>query len=153
MMLRGYRGGDARLLSGPWLAGELLGLPVRGRPPLAEEATVEPPRDGSVELCIAPGAAFVRYSELDWTARRARLEIGIRPEAVDATAMLLKTAVAHGFHVLNLHRLYGWVTPAADPPLPVLAGAGFQREASVPSGNWLDGAAVERQIWGAVRRD
>jgi hypothetical protein len=153
MMLRGYRGGDARLLSGPWTAGELLGLPVHGRPPMLEDAAVEPPRDATVELCIAPGAAFVRFSELDWTARRARLEIGMRPEAVDAVAMLLKTAVAHGFHVLNLHRLYGWVTPAADPPLAVLGDAGFQREAAVPSGNWFDGAAVERQIWGAVRRD
>lgn len=153
MMLRGYRGGDARLLSGPWLAGELLGLPVPGRPALAEPAAVEAPRDDTVEVCIAPGAAFVRFSEFDWAARRARLEIGLQPEAVDAVAMLLKTGVAHGFHVLNLHRLYGWVTPAAAPPVSVLTDAGFQLEARVPSGNWFDGAPVERQIWGAVRGD
>jgi hypothetical protein len=153
MMLKGYRGGDAHLLTGPWLPGELLGLPSPDRPALTEDVTVEPPTDHTTELCVAPGAAFVRFAELDWVNRRARLEIGIQADAVDAAAMLLKTAVAHGFHVLNLHRLYGWVTPALDPPRSVLDSAGFQPEATVPGGGWLDGAPVQRQIWGALRHD
>ncbi|EWM18213.1 hypothetical protein [Kutzneria sp. 744] len=54
MRLRGYRSGDADLLSGPWLPGELLGLPVADWPPLAPPTTVAPPADPSQELCIAP---------------------------------------------------------------------------------------------------
>jgi hypothetical protein len=153
MMLRGYRSGDAALLTGAWLPGELLGLPLPHRPALAEDAVAEPPQDHTTEVCVAPGAGFVRYAELDWVHRRARLEIGVRPEAADAVELLLKSAVAHGFHVLNLHRLHGWVTPAAKPPVAVLEGAGFAREAAVPGGCWLDGEPVEREIWGAVRHD
>jgi hypothetical protein len=184
MMLRGYRTRDAELLTGPWLPGELLGLPVAGRPPLAEPAVTPPPRDRTAELCVVPGLAFVRFSDIDWIKRRARLETGVRPEAADSVEQLLKSAVAHAFQVLNLHRVYGWVTPAAheaaaDPggtataaggragaagaagstaggglpeaPAGVLAGAGFQREATVPEGIWFDGRPVDRQIWGTVR--
>lgn len=153
MMLRGYRAADRGLLTGDWLPDELLGRPVADRPALAEPATVTPPTDDTSELCVVPGTAFVRFTELDWVNRRARLSTGLRPEAVDDAEVLLKSAVSHGFRVLNLHRLYGWVTPACGASIEALHDAGFQLEATVPDAVWLDGRPVERQIWGAVRHD
>ncbi|WP_043725623.1 hypothetical protein [Kutzneria sp. 744] len=67
--------------------------------------------------------------------------------------MVLKTVVLHGFLTLNLSRIYGWVTPTLGAPTDVLADVGFQREAVVPEGTWLDGRPVDREIWGAVRND
>ena len=151
MRLRGYRDADAPLLSGPWLPGELLGLPAAGRPALAEPAAVPPPLDHETELCIAPDVGFARFSELDQVARRARLEIGLRPGAAGAAGDLLEVALRHGFENLNLHRLHGWVTPTAAAPAGLLADAGFVREAAVPNGAWHDGRPVDRQIWAAVR--
>jgi hypothetical protein len=154
MKLRGYRGDDRALLTGRWPAGELLGLPMANWPALAEPTTVEPPAGPGEELCVVAGVAFVRYTELDWVHRRARLEIGVAHERhADAVDLLVKLAVTHGFVSLNLRRLYGFVTPAARPGTPALESAGFLREASVPDGGWLDGGPVEREIWGAVRHD
>lgn len=153
MMLRGYRDSDRALLTGYWLPGELVGRPVADRPPLAEPTTVTPPADPTTEMCVVPGTAFVRFTDLDWVNRRARLETGLRPEAVDDGEVLLKSAVSHGFRVLNLHRVYGWVTPACGVPVAALRDAGFQLEATVPDAIWLDGRPVERQLWGAVRHD
>jgi RimJ/RimL family protein N-acetyltransferase len=93
----------------------------------------------------------VRYTELDWVHRRARVEIGLH--SVDGLADLLATVVAHGFLTLNLSRLYGRVTPVLDPPTGLLADAGFRREAPLPENTWLDGRPVDREIWGAVRDD
>jgi hypothetical protein len=151
MRLRGYRGGDADLLAGPWLPGELLGLPLADWPPLAAPTTVPPPADPGQELCIAPGLGFVRYTELDWVHRRARVEIGLH--GVEGLDVLLKTVVAHGFRTLNLSRLYGWVTPLVEPPTGLLADVGFEREAALPAATWLDGRPVDREIWGVVRHD
>ncbi|MFG2011504.1 hypothetical protein ACGFNF_20800 [Micromonospora sp. NPDC048868] len=153
MTLRGYRSTDLPLLTGPWLAGELLGMPLEQAPTMVVPAAVEAPKDNTVELCVLPGAAFVRFAELDWVHRRARLEIGVQPGAEDLVPALLKTAVSHGFRVLNLHRLYGWVTPAAAAPVDLLQDAGFIGEATVPAGRWFAGSHVDRQIWGAVRHD
>ncbi|WP_320065738.1 hypothetical protein [Micromonospora sp. RTGN7] len=153
MTLRGYRSADLPLLSGPWLAGELLGLPLEQPPAMVAPAAVEAPKDNTVELCVLPGAAFVCFTELDWVHRRARLEIGVQPGAEDVVTALLKTAVSHGFRVLNLHRLYGWVTPAAAVPVALLQDAGFSCEATIPAGRWIAGRPVDRQIWGAVRHD
>lgn len=162
MMLRGYRGTDLPLLTGHWLPGELLGLPVPGRPALAEPASVPAPEgpDGpggpDDELCVVPGTGFARYAALDWVHRRARLEIGLQPGAADAAEALLKAALDHAFRVLNLRRVHGWVTPAV--PLPgglsrdgLLRGAGLRPEADVPEALWCDGRPVARQIWGATR--
>jgi hypothetical protein len=151
MRLRGYRSSDADLLAGPWLPGELLGLPIDDWPPLAAWTSVPPPANPSQELCIAPGLGFVRYAELDWVHRRARVEIGLR--ATDGLDVLLKTVVAHGFLTLNLSRVYGWVTPVLDPPTGLLADVGFRREAVLPESTWLDGRPVDREIWGVVRND
>jgi hypothetical protein len=151
MRLRGYRDADAPLLSGPWLPGELLGLLAAGRPALARPAAVPPPRDSAVELCVVPDGGFARFSELDPVARCARLEIGVRPGAAEWARELLDAALAHGFEVLNLHRLYGWVTPAAGEHAGLLAEAGFEKEAAVPNGAWYAGRPVDRQIWAAVR--
>src|SRR5947209_3984052 len=104
MRLRGYRASDAELLAGPWLSGELLGLPLADWPALAEPTRVPPPADAGQELCVAPGLGFVRYTELDWVHRRARVEIGLH--GVDGLDVLLKTVVAHGFLTLNLSRVY-----------------------------------------------
>lgn len=153
MMLKGYRAADARLLTGPWLPGELLALPTPGRPALAEPVTVRPAVDDSEELCVVPGAGFVRYTEIDWIHRHARLEIGLGSGAeftADELGVLLKNAVAHGFGALNLRRLYGWVTPAAQPPTEAVEAAGFRREARLPQALWLDGRPVDREIWGVI---
>jgi hypothetical protein len=164
MMLRGYRDTDLPLLTGGWLPGELLGLPVPGRPALAEPAQVPPPRDPGDdvaagrddELCVVPGTGFVRLTALDWVHRRARLEIGLRPGAENGAEPLLKAALDHAFRALNLRRVFGWVTPAVPLPdgLPrdaLLRDAGLSREADIPRALWLDGRPVARQIWGATR--
>ena len=147
MTLQGYREDDRDLLTGSWLAGELLGLPVPDRPPLAEPATVPPPSGDDDELCVLPGVAFVRYTGLDWVHRRARVEIGLREGHEDAASMLAGLAVDHGLRDLRLHRLYGWITPAVSPAARLLTEAGFRREVSVPDGFWLAGKLVEREIW------
>jgi hypothetical protein len=154
MTLRGYRSSDRALLSGPWPPGELLGIPLPAWPALAPPTTVEPPSDTRTELCVLPGAGFVRYTEIDWVNRRARVELGLLPDAGatrGALEPLVAAAVAHGFHRLHLHRLHGWVSPVTEPPTAVLESAGFLREATVPSALWLDGRSVEREIWGVVR--
>jgi hypothetical protein len=150
MMLRGYRDGDRELLTGWWLAGELLGTPVPGQPPLAEPSTADPPSGPDEEFCIAPGVAFVRYAELDWVHRRARVEIGVRPGHEDAVPALACAAVEHGLRELMLHRLYGWVTPSGRPDTRALLSAGFRREVSVPDGLWHAGGLVEREIWATI---
>lgn len=164
MMLRGYRDTDLPLLTGRWLPGELLGLAVPGRPALAEPARVPAPQgpdaDGAAaqddELCVVPGTGFVRLTGLDWVHRRARLEIGLRAGADGSAEPLLKAALDHAFRVLNLRRVFGWVTPAVALPdgLPrdaLLRGAGLAPEADIPRALWLDGRPVARQIWGATR--
>jgi hypothetical protein len=154
MMLRGYRGGDAALLAGPWLDGELIGLPLAGWPPLADLTVVAPPGRPGDELCIAPEAGFARFAGLDWVHRRARLETGLQPGREDDAGALLQAAVSYAFGRLNLHRLYGWITPAAGAePAAALEPAGFRREATVPDGIWLDGRPVEREIWAVIRHD
>jgi hypothetical protein len=153
MMLRGYRDTDRHLLSGPWPPGELLGLPLAEWPALAEPTSVPPPSGPDAELCVLSGVGFVRYAELDWVHRRARLEIGIAPAAQPVGLdVLVKTAVANGFSGLNLNRLYGWVTPSTVAPevTSALAAAGFAREATVDGALWL-GGPVTRELWGAVR--
>lgn len=147
-MLTGFRERDRSLLAGHWLPGELLGLPVADRPPLADAVTVEPPSAGSA-LVVLPGAGFVRLTELDWVHRRARLEIGLQAAPEDPV-LLLKTALAYGFRALNLHRLYGWVTPAVHPDLAALTAAGLEREAVVPQALWHDGRPVDRELWGVL---
>ncbi|HVK23844.1 MAG TPA: GNAT family protein [Actinokineospora sp.] len=153
MRLRGYRDSDRDLLAGHWLPGELIGLPLTDRPPLAEPTTVSAPVDDRAELCVADGIGFARFAEVDWVHRRARLEIGLRPDAADAAEQLVGLAVEHGLRVLNLHRVHGWVTPATTPRTDILARAGFQREAVLPDGAWHAGRAVDREIWGMVRHD
>jgi hypothetical protein len=151
MKLRGYRDADRELLRGPWLAGELLGLPLDDWPALAEPATVPPPAGHDEELCVTDGA-FVRYTDIDWVHRRARVEIGVHNALSDVDAVLAG-AVEHGFTGLNLRRLHGWVTPAARPTAAALTAAGFRREAVVPAATWFDGAPVAREIWGTIRHD
>lgn len=51
MMLRGYRDTDLPLLSGDWLPGELLGLPVPGRPRWPNRPGCGPPRSGGTGKC------------------------------------------------------------------------------------------------------
>lgn len=153
MMLRGYRRQDLPLLTGPWPAGELLGLPGTDRPALAEPTLVPPPTDDSVELCVVDEVGFVRYSEFDWVHRRARLEVGLLPGAGDDAEVLLKTALNHGFRSLNLHRVHGRVTPAAGPgtlPAQLLTDAGFTLEAEIPGATRFAGRSVPQQLWGAL---
>jgi hypothetical protein len=151
MKLRGYRDADRGLLSGPWLAGELLGLPVTGWPALADPTEVPPPAGHDEELCVTD-SAFVRYTGIDWVHRRARVEIGVH-SGVSEVDIIVRAAVAHGFTSLNLRRLHGWVTPAARPGTEALAAAGFRREAVVPAATWFDGAPAAREIWGTIRHD
>jgi hypothetical protein len=161
MKLRGYRDGDSALLTGPWLAGELLGVPVSGRPPLADPVTIAPPSGSGErppsgtdeELCIAGGVAVIRYTELDWVHRRARVEIGVAPGHEDAAGALVRAAVDHGLRGLALSRLYGWVTPAAQPDTSVITSAWLRREASIPGSLWLAEELVAREIWAVTSDD
>jgi hypothetical protein len=153
--LRGYRTADLPLLSGPWLPGELLGLPASDRPPFAEPAAVPPPASGrrGDELYVLPGAGFVRFTELDWVHRRGRLETGLRPGAAESAAGLLAAALDHAHRTLNLRRVYGWYTPERPGTEELLRGAGLSPEADIPQALWLDGRPVGRQIWGMSRHD
>jgi hypothetical protein len=154
MKLRGFRDTDRPLLTGHWLPGELLALPLADRPALASPLAVPAPGDRSDQrLCVAGDVAVVRYTELDWINRRARLEIAIQDPGLDEPKVkqIVELAVAHGFGGLNLHRLYGLLTPAGGAPTEPLAAAGFRLEGGLPQGIWLFGRPVDRQLWGAVR--
>ncbi len=153
MRLSGYRSAERGLLSGHWLPGELLSRPLTEWPVLAEPVTVPPPGERPDErLCLVSGVAFVRFCEIDWIVRRARLEIGLSDSdtALDAGLGVLRLAVEHAHEVLGLRRLHGWVTQAADAPTDLLADAGFRQEAAVPRAVWHNGAAMQREIWGMI---
>jgi hypothetical protein len=154
--IAGYRESHGHLLRGHWVPGELLGAAIAAvdRPVLAAPHAV-PAAAVNQELCVVPGAGFVRYAELDWIHRRARLEIGLREGAEGRAAAVLAAAVDFGFTNLGLHRLYGWATSVpglgADAAA-TLAAAGFSREASIPEALWFAGRPRTREIWGVVDR-
>lgn len=150
MKLRGYRQADEALLNGPWPSGELLGMRCADRPALAEVTRIPPPSRNNAQVCVIPGVAVVRFGDLDWVSRRTRLEIGFLTRAGDSAADVLRVALGHAFDVLNLRRVYGWSTPAMRINDENLSAAGMHREAVVPDSFWVDGRAVEREIWGAV---
>lgn len=150
--LVGYRAAHAELLRGHWLTGELISPSRPAAPGPAPARTLEPapPRPES-RVLVAPDLGFVRYLEISWVSRRARLEIGYAGDPdPDRAAVLLGAAVRHAFGAFRLRRLHGWVTPAAGLPERVLAEAGFVCEARVEEAGWYAGAAVERQIWGCL---
>ncbi|WP_406492347.1 hypothetical protein OG936_03080 [Streptomyces sp. NBC_00846] len=155
LRLRGYRSADLPLLSGGWLPGELLGLPDPDRPPLADPSSVPAPAAGRPddELCVVDGVGFVRFTELNWVHRRARLETGLLREASHLAGPLLEAALVHAFSWLNLRRVHGWYTPAGPDGVPPLRAAGLAPEAEIPQALWLDGRPVSRQIWGVSRPD
>jgi hypothetical protein len=147
--LRGHRAEDSALLTGHWQPGELLASWQESRPALAEPISI-PPEEG--RLYLVENLAFVRFVEVDWVHRRARLEIGVQQGVADADLVgMLRAAVAHGFGPLNLHRLHGCVTPAAGTSTLPVAEAGFELEAVVPQATWLDGAPADQQLWGVLR--
>lgn len=160
--LSGYRETDRALLTGHWLPGELLGVPLVDGPALLEPRTVPPPglepngtsaASQQARLCVVRGAGFVRFVEIDWVDRRARLEIGLQAGAVEDAKSIVDLAVAHAFTVLALRRVHGWVTPAAGTPTDAIAAAGFRLEGLVPQAIWFDGGPVGRELWGVVRDD
>lgn len=153
MKLRGYRDDDRALLTGDWLPGELLGRTPAVRPALAERTGISADQDRRAEVYVIDGIGVVRFAELDWVHRRARIETGLLPTSGGgAGTVLLRALLAHAFDVLNLHRVYGWITPetGADDSSALLA-AGFRREAEVPAAGWLAGRLVPRELWAAMR--
>ncbi|MFI5661906.1 hypothetical protein [Streptomyces sp. NPDC051684] len=155
--LYGYRESDRVLLTGNWPPGELLAAPLTGRPALAEPVRVQPPRSCSDErLYLTSAGGFVRFVEVDWVVRRARLEIGLQEEARAVVADVLAEAVAVAADALGLRRLYGWLTPTVPGQAAAVAAAeavGFRREATVPQALWHAGEAVDRDLWGIVHDD
>lgn len=150
MMLTGFREHDHSLLSGYWLPGELLGLPLDDRPPLAGPVTTDPPAVSGDELLVLPGTGFIRFTKVDWVSRHARLEIGLQCPPPDPRP-LLTTALAHCFQIMSLHRVYGWVTPAVYPgTTAALTAVGLEREAVIPRAVWHDGRLLDREIWSAL---
>lgn len=150
MRIRGYRGADAAMLRGHWLAGELLAAHLRDVPALAPEVSVALPAGGAERLYIVADSGWVRFSRVDWIARRARLEIGLAPGADRHAGSVLEQAVEVGTGALALRRLFGVLTPAVGAMPEVLAAAGFVAEAEVPRAIWHDGTVLDRQIWGRV---
>jgi hypothetical protein len=152
MILSGYRQSDRPLLTGHWLPGELLAAPLDDWPALAAPTVIAPPdKQSDQRLCLVRGLGFIRFIELDWVHRRARVEIGCHQSTVDGLDTMVRLAVSHGFEALNLHRLFGWRTPMAGVPTGPLNRAGLVREGVVPRGSWLAGEQVDREIWGVVR--
>ncbi|BBA96685.1 hypothetical protein RVR_2099 [Actinacidiphila reveromycinica] len=155
MRLRGYRDTDHDLLHGHWTPGELLGLPLPGRPALAVPAEVPAPggpgQDADERLCVADGVGVVRFTAIDWIARRARLETGLLPDAAPRAKEVLALAVTHAFDVLGLRRVHGAFTPLPGTDPEPLAAAGFVREARWPQALWHEGRAVDREIWAVLR--
>jgi hypothetical protein len=152
MRLSGYRETDRQLLTGHWLPGELLATPLADRPALAGPIAIPAPDNRPEQrLCVLRDLGFVRFVELDWVHRRARLEIGVQDATVDEMTSMVRLAVDHGFDVLNLRRLFGWRTPAAVAPTEPLSRGGFVQEGVLPRATWLAGEQVDRQIWGVVR--
>ncbi|MGQ0838597.1 GNAT family N-acetyltransferase [Actinokineospora sp.] len=149
--LAGYRAEHRHLLTGPWLPGEGLAMPLAGWPALAPWHTVEAPEPGAARYG-GPGVAVGRVAEVDGVHRRARVEIGVRPGAVEHVPALARLAVSHAFSVLHLHRVTAWVTPALDPPTSALAAAGFTPEVVIPQGIWFDGRPLDRAMWTVVDR-
>ena len=147
--LTGFREADRGLLTGMWLPGELLAVAPPAPPALARPHTV----DGTGPLYVVRDLAFVRFADLDWVHRRARVEVGLAPGAESHAAEVLALAVAHGFAGLGLYRLHGWVTRAAGAPADAVRAAGFVLEATVPCGRWFAGRPVDRELWGCLASD
>src|ERR1700728_2656242 len=96
--ITGYRDAHRPLLRGHWLPGELLAAPLPGRPAFAEPLEIAASGQSAAErLYVVPGTAFVRYTELDWIHRHARLEIGLSDGAAEAAGPVLARALALGF--------------------------------------------------------
>ncbi|HEY8980273.1 MAG TPA: GNAT family protein [Streptomyces sp.] len=154
MKISGYREADRALLAGPWIPGELLALPVADRPPLADPHTVALPDGGDhEELFVVRDTAVVRYADIDWVARRARLEIGVREGAEDRAAEVLAVAVPFAFGVLGLRRLHGRVTLSPEAPVAALEKAGFGREGVALDDVWFGGVLTDREIWAVLGDD
>ncbi|MBB5939861.1 hypothetical protein [Streptomyces zagrosensis] len=167
MRLVAYRSSDVSLLTGHRLPGELLGVrPVGLSTSAPPHRIAEPWTRRDERLYVVRDVAYVRYTEIDWASGQARLEIGPR-ELVehgereleecggrehdgDVLTELVESAVEHGRRILKLRRFYGWVTPAARPPMEPLRKAGFGWEAIVPRSCWYEGVEVEREMWGMV---
>lgn len=148
--LTGFRESHRELLRGNWPPGELLARPAGGLAAMAEPAVIDHAVRTGMRLYVVPGAGFIRYREIDWIHRRARVEIGLRDQAWPLALAVLRQARSAGLELLGLSRLYGWATPAAGIPPALLADAGFELEATVPGAIWLAGRPVSRQIWATL---
>ncbi len=154
LLLTGYRSADRSLLTGHRLPGELLGCCPAMVPALARPGQIPVPGGRPDEhLLAARGYGYVRYHRIDWISRWAWLELGPvaeRDRDPETLTALLTAAVEHTGRVLDLHRLCGWVTPDAEPPIALLSSAGFEREARVPQALRLGGRPLDREIWGVL---
>jgi hypothetical protein len=138
------------------VSGELLCFARNEARPPALQSPVASSLDGAqpganMRLLIVPDRGFVRMLEIDWIHRRARIEIGIQGAFDGRTAeAFLELARECAFDHFNLHRVYGWVRSTHQQTLEVLRVAGFECEAIVPAALRVDGALVDRGIWGSV---
>jgi RimJ/RimL family protein N-acetyltransferase len=148
--LTGYRESHRELLCGNWTPGELLDRPTARRAALAEPTVIDTAARSGERLYVIPGAGFVRYREIDWIHRRARLEIGLRDRDWKLAIAVLRQARSAALESLGLSRLYGWATPAAGVPAALLADSGFELEATVPTAGWFGGRPADRQIWATL---
>ncbi|MEJ2853346.1 MULTISPECIES: GNAT family N-acetyltransferase [unclassified Saccharothrix] len=151
--LSGYRPAHAALLKGRWLPGELIA--VREDRRVADFSVAELPEPGlcdETRVLVAAGAGVVRYLEIDWVDRRARLEVLLLTDYDEVGARaLLERALETAFSVFALNRVYGYVTPGGPDVEPVLRAAGFEREGVVPEAARVGGAPVGRTLWGRLR--
>lgn len=156
LTLSGHRAADAPLLTAHVLPGELVALPIADPPALLAPVTADVPEPGRLDarLAVVRGAGFVRYSEIDWVHRRARLEVALTVPGADAATIktVVELAVTHAFTTLDLRRLHGRLTPALGAPVADgLAACGFVVEGTVPGAVWLDGRAVDGVLLAVLR--
>jgi hypothetical protein len=161
LRVSGYRPVHAPLLTGAWIAGELLCFAVNEARAVAscaaasyEDADRMQSSSSSSRLIVLPDVGYMRLSEIEGVHRRARLEIGLQGTFDAALAESALTAARESaFGLLNLNRVYGFVRATHPPTLAALERAGFACEATVPGGVRVGGRRVARQVWGALRSE
>lgn len=149
-MITALRTDNHALFEGPWVTGELLAT-TRGHWPAMAPLTDLSACACEPETCrqvVLGEHAVAAVHDIDWAARTGRIEVALLRDDEGDASCALADIVSFAFADLNLHRIWGWVTPDDESVLCDLARHGFACEARIPAAHWHDGALRDREIWG-----